>query len=96
MGYEGPGDFMLDPDGHLARVQEHTLSPFAYPGVQIVHPRLFDNAPSGNFSTNRMWDIAIKARRLFGIRLDGVWIHVGTPEAVEEAEAFLADLPLVR
>jgi len=96
IGYEGPGDFNMDSDGHLTRVQEHKLSPFAYPGVQIVHPRLFAKAPSGNFSTNRMWDIAIRARRLFGIRLDGVWIHVGTPEAVAEAEAFLADLPLVR
>ena len=25
--------------------------------------------------------------------LDGVWIHVGTPEAVAEAEAYLAKLP---
>jgi MurNAc alpha-1-phosphate uridylyltransferase len=41
-------------------------------------------------STNLVWDVAIAARRLYGIRLDGVWIHVGTPEAVREAEALLA------
>jgi MurNAc alpha-1-phosphate uridylyltransferase len=96
IGYEGPGDFNLDPDGHLTRVEEQRLTPFAYPGVQIVHPRLFDRAPAGVFSTNRVWDVAIAAGRLFGIRLDGVWIHVGTPEAVEEADAFLADRPTVR
>ena len=96
IGYEGSGDFNMDPDGHLTRVDEQRLSPFAYPGVQIVHPRLFDNAPSGVFSTNRVWDIAIAAQRLYGIRLDGVWIHVGTPEAVDEANAFLADRPAVR
>lgn len=96
IGYEGSGDFNMDPDGHLTRVDEQRLSPFAYPGVQIVHPRLFDKAPAGAFSTNRVWDVAIAAGRLYGIRLDGVWIHVGTPEAVDEANTFLADRPSVR
>ncbi|HEY4940913.1 MAG TPA: nucleotidyltransferase family protein [Rhizomicrobium sp.] len=95
LGFEGAGDFNMDPEGHLSRVEERRLSPFAYPGVQIVHPRLFDAAPKGGFSTNRVWDVAIAKRRLFGIRLDGVWIHVGTPEAVAEAEQFLADRHLV-
>jgi len=91
LGFEGRGDFNMDPSGHLSRVAEGRLSPYAYPGVQIVHPRLFDPAPKGGFSTNRVWDIAIEKERLYGIRLDGVWIHVGTPEAVKEAEDFLAD-----
>ena len=91
LGFEGPGDFNMDAEGHLSRVTERRLSPFAYPGVQIVHPRLFDAAPKGGFSTNRVWDVAIEKGRLYGIRLDGVWIHVGTPEAVKDAEDFLAD-----
>ncbi len=94
MGYEGRGDFVLDAEGHVARPDEDAVTPFAYPGVQIVHPRLFADAPSGAFSTNIMWDRAIAARRLFGSRLDGVWIHVGTPEARDEAEAVLAKLAL--
>jgi MurNAc alpha-1-phosphate uridylyltransferase len=94
-GYEGVGDFNMDAEGHLSRVVERKLSPFAYPGVQIVHPRLFDGAPNGAFSTNRMWDIAIAKKRLYGIRLDGIWFHVGTPEAVTDAEQFLADAHLV-
>jgi len=93
MGYEGRGDFVLDAEGHVARPAEDALTPFAYPGVQIVHPRLFANAPKGAFSTNILWDRAIVARRLYGTRLDGVWIHVGTPQARDEAEAFLAKLP---
>ena len=92
MGYEGRGDFLLDVNGHIARVPERTSSPFAYPGVQIVHPRLFAGAPDGSFSTNLMWDRAIAKGRLYGIRLEGVWIHVGTPEAREDAERFLARL----
>ena len=92
MGYEGRGDFLLDVHGHIARVPERTSSPYAYPGVQIVHPRLFAGAPEGAFSTNTMWDRAIVRGRLYGTRLDGVWIHVGTPEARDEAEAYLARL----
>jgi N-acetyl-alpha-D-muramate 1-phosphate uridylyltransferase len=92
LGFEGTGDFNLDAEGHISRVQEQRVSPFAYPGVQIVHPRIFDNAPTGAFSMNLLWDRAIEAGRLYGIRLDGVWMHVGTAEAVKEAEDFLADL----
>ena len=92
LGFEGTGDFFLDPEGHIARVPEQRVSPFAYPGVQIVHPRIFENAPRGEFSMNILWNRSIEKERLFGIRLDGVWMHVGTAEAVHEAQAFLADL----
>jgi MurNAc alpha-1-phosphate uridylyltransferase len=95
IGFEGSGDFNMDAEGRLTRAAEKRLSPFAYPGVQIVHPRIFAPAKPGNFSMNVLWDIAIGSGRLYGIRLDGVWMHVGTPEAVEEAERFLADLVLV-
>lgn len=91
IGYEGVGDFMMDADGRLARVPEGRVSPFAFPGVQIVHPRLFDNPPKGAFSTNVLWDRSIAKGRLFGIRLDGMWMHIGTADALAEAEAFLAD-----
>jgi N-acetyl-alpha-D-muramate 1-phosphate uridylyltransferase len=95
IGYEGAGDFMMDADGRLSRVPEQHMSPFAFPGVQIVHPRLFDNPPKGAFSTNIVWDRAIEKGRLFGIRLDGTWMHIGTADALTESEAFLADMPLV-
>lgn len=90
MGYDGSGDFVLDSGGHIARAKGHSGTPYAYPGVQIVHPRLFAGAPDGAFSTNIMWDRAIAARRLFGTVLNGIWIHVGTPEARDEAENYLA------
>ncbi len=93
IGYEGRGDFALGPDGRVARARGNAAAAYAYPGVQIVHPRLFADAPAGAFSTNIMWDRAIAARKLFGTVLDGTWIHVGTPEARDEAEAALAALP---
>jgi N-acetyl-alpha-D-muramate 1-phosphate uridylyltransferase len=89
--YEGRGDFMMDAEGHLARVPEQRVAPFVWIGVQILHPRLFDGAPKGKFSINPLWDRAIEKGRLYGIRLDGVWMHIDRPEAVRESEDFLAD-----
>jgi len=92
IGFEGTGDFQMDAEGRLSRVPPRRISPFAYPGVQIVHPSIFDNAPGTSFSMNVLWDVAIEKQRLYGVRLDGVWMHVGTPDAVREAEGLLADL----
>ena len=92
IGFEGTGDFQMDAEGRLSRVPPRRVSPFAYPGVQIVHPRIFDDAPGSSFSMNVLWDVAIEKNRLYGVRLDGVWMHVGTPDAVREAEELLADL----
>lgn len=92
IGYEGR-DFVLQADGRLARARDHAEPPWGYMGVQIVHPRLFAGAPEGAFSTNIVWNRAIAAGRLFGAVLDGTWLHVGTPQARDEAEAFLAAIP---
>jgi MurNAc alpha-1-phosphate uridylyltransferase len=92
VGYDGLGDFEMEPDGRLVRRPEMRVAPFAFTGVQIVHPRLFADHPSGPFSTNLLWDRAIEAGRLFGLRHDGWWLHVGTPEARRLAERTLAEL----
>jgi MurNAc alpha-1-phosphate uridylyltransferase len=86
IGYDGHGDFDMAPDGLLTRRQERKEAPFVFTGVSIAHPRLFRDAPKGAFSLNKLWDRAIAERRLYGMRLDGVWMHVGTPEALAEAE----------
>ena len=86
IGYEGAGDFNMDGNGRLARRDPGRQTPFVFAGVSIADPRLFDGAPSGRFSLNRVWDAAIDRGRLYGVRLDGIWMHVGTPEAVAEAE----------
>ncbi len=90
LGYSGTGDFNMDSDGRIVRRPEGRMAPFVFAGVSIAHPRLFQDAPSGAFSLNVLWDRAIKARRAYGIRLDGYWMHVGTPDALVEAEAAIA------
>ncbi len=89
LGYEGHGDFNMSPDGLITRRAEHRQAPFVFTGVSIAHPRLFDDAPPGRFSLNLLWDRAIERGRLYGARLDGMWMHVGTPEALKEAEKWI-------
>jgi MurNAc alpha-1-phosphate uridylyltransferase len=87
VGYSGAGDFCLDKQGRLSRRPPRTVAPFAYAGAAILHPRLFAGAPSGAFSLNLLFDRAIEAGRLFGVRLDGIWINVETPAAIATADS---------
>lgn len=96
LGYDGRGDFDMGPEGALSRREEQRVAPFVWMGVQIVHPRLFDDAPGGAFSSNILFDRAIEAGRLYGIRLDGTWMHVGSPDGLAEAEAFIRTLDVRR
>lgn len=92
LGYSGNGDFNMDADGNLTRRGERQIAPFVFTGAYILHPRLFKNAPKGKFSMNLLFDKAIKAGRLKGVRHDSLWIEVNTPEAVEIASTVMADL----
>ena len=89
-GYAGRGDFFLDKDGRLSRRAERNVAPFVYAGAAILHPQLFASAPEGAFSLNALFDRAINGQRLFGVRLDGLWINVESPEAIAAAETAIA------
>ena len=86
IGYDGLGDFAMDPAGYLTRRSERQVVPFVYAGVAIVKPELFADTPDGPFSLNLLFDRALERGRLAGLRLDGLWLHVGTPAAVHEAD----------
>jgi len=87
IGYAGLGDFVLGPDGRLRKRAEREIAPFVYAGAAILSPRLFKDAPSGAFSLTVLFDRAAQAGRLHGLRLEGIWMHVGTPDAIGLAEA---------
>jgi len=87
IGYTGRGDFAMAPDGRLTRRGERDTVPFVYAGAAILQPALFNDAPEAEFPLTDMFERAAKKGRLFGLRLDGLWMHVGTPPAVQEAEA---------
>lgn len=86
IGYDGAGDYAMAADGTLKRRKEREVVPFVYAGAAVLSPKLFDGAPQGEFSLLKLFDRAMDAGRLHGLRLEGVWMHVGTPEAIAEAE----------
>jgi MurNAc alpha-1-phosphate uridylyltransferase len=93
IGYDGRGDFSMSPDGRLSWRTERDVVPFVYAGAAVLSPALFAGAPPGAFSLNTLFSRAIEAGRLFGTRLEGTWMHVGTPAAVKAAEdAILASV----
>jgi len=86
IGYAGRGDFAMAADGRLRKRAEQELAPFVYAGAAILSPSLFSGAPEGEFSLTALFDRAAAEGRLHGLRLEGLWMHVGSPEAVAAAE----------
>ena len=66
--------------------------PFAFTGVSIAHPRLFEGRRRARFSLNLLWSRAIEAGRAYGMRMDGIWMHVGSRTRSAQAEACLQDV----
>jgi MurNAc alpha-1-phosphate uridylyltransferase len=92
IGYDGSGDYYLDPLGVPRRRSEGQIAPLLFAGVQILHRRLFDRTEelSTRFSLTRLYDRAQEAGRLRGIVHDGEWYHIGTPAGLASAEERLA------
>ena len=90
IGFEGDGDFFLREDGGLAFRGAAASAPYAYMGVHITRPGYADNGCDGPFSLSPLWRKSAAEGRLFGCVLDGDWMHVGDPQARDQAEAKLA------
>jgi N-acetyl-alpha-D-muramate 1-phosphate uridylyltransferase len=86
IGYSGRGDFVMAPDGRLTRRRERDVAPFVYAGAAILTPAFVAGVPAGPSSLSPLFDRAAEAERLYGLRLEGVWMHVGTPDAIKAAE----------
>jgi N-acetyl-alpha-D-muramate 1-phosphate uridylyltransferase len=90
IGYQGRGDFAFLSDGRIRRPRtEQELVPFVFAGVSMAHPRLFQGSPEGAFSLNTVWTRAMASGRAYGVRMDGQWMHVGTPDSLAQAEECL-------
>jgi MurNAc alpha-1-phosphate uridylyltransferase len=72
IGYAGRGDFGMAADGRLRRRAEREVAPFVFAGAAILSSALFKGAPQGEFPLT--------------LRLEGLWMHVGTPDAIALAE----------
>ena len=89
IGFEGDGDFFLADDGRLGFRGDAASAPYAYMGVHITRPDYADTGPEGPFSLSPLWRASAAEGRLYGCVLDGDWMHVGDPQARDEAEARL-------
>ncbi len=93
IGLDTAGDFHLDEDGRLRRRKEDEEAPYYYAGTQIMHPDLLGGEDIRPFSANHLWDKALGMGRLFGLVMDGFWLHVGDPQARREAQSYLRREP---
>lgn len=89
-GYEGRGDFHLDPNGLVSPRGESRIAPFVFSGIQLISKHLFDGESAEPFSMWRAWDKALASNRLYGAVHQGLWFHVGTPASISETEVLLA------
>jgi MurNAc alpha-1-phosphate uridylyltransferase len=88
-GHSGGTDFLVGADGRLARAKGAPEG-LIYAGAAILHPRILAGVSAEPHSLNLHFDRAIAAGRLFGMKMTGRWITVGTPDAIAPAEAAVA------
>ncbi|PHR53326.1 MAG: mannose-1-phosphate guanylyltransferase [Robiginitomaculum sp.] len=90
LGLDTAGDFHMDVSGKLRRREVGETANWYYAGVQIFDPQLLQGFAEERFSTNLLWDVALAEGALYGLELDGFWMHVGDPQSLQLAEQHLA------
>lgn len=89
LGFNGAGDFIRAESGALIRRGDAPSAPYAYAGVRILKPQLYDGAPVEPFSANQIWNRLLPQGRVHGLPLDDFWLHVGDPQALKDAEMWM-------
>jgi len=86
VGVDWPGDFTMDRNGRLEKREPRFVAPFVHTGVGILKPEMIGGVEDEVFGLAPLLFRAAAAGRLYGVRLDGLWLHVGRPETIAEAE----------
>ena len=81
IGRNGSGDFALNCDGTLQRGGR-----FVYAGAQFIKTDRLADLTEKVFSINKLWDILLKRKKIYGISYDGDWCDVGTEYGIVAAE----------
>ena len=84
------GDYFIEPGGRARYRRIASLAPYVFASVSVCDARLFQDSPEGAFSLLKLWNQAEDKGRLFAVFNDGDWFHIGTPQALAEAERMLA------
>ena len=92
IGYAGRGDFSMARRRPAARGAASARScRSSMPARRSSRRRSLPARRPAPSSLSPLFDRAVEAGRLYGLRLEGVWMHVGTPDAVKAAEAAIVD-----
>jgi N-acetyl-alpha-D-muramate 1-phosphate uridylyltransferase len=83
------GDYFLGGEGKARHRGEAPKAPYMFASVSVCDHRLFRCSPEGPFSLVKLWHRAQAAGHLYGMVHDGKWFHIGTSEALAEAEKAL-------
>lgn len=89
LGFRGPGDFYLAPDGQLIRRGDKPSAPYVFAGTHITRADLLRGYEPKPFSANIYWNAMGRAGRLYGTVMKPFWLHVGDPQGRDEADARL-------
>ena len=89
LGFRGPGDFYLAPDGQVERRGDRATAPYVFAGTHITRAELLRSYEAKRFSANIYWNGFASRGRLFGTVMNPFWMHVGDPAGRDEAEAKL-------
>lgn len=81
------GDYDLDGEAGPPKRSPDKSGHYAFSGIRVVHPRIFDDTPNGSFAFLDLMDRAERAGRLFALVHDGEWHHISTPEDLARVEA---------
>lgn len=89
LGFRGPGDFFLGPDGQIQRRGDKPTAPYVFAGTHITRAEWLRGYEVKPFSANVYWNAMGRAGRLYGTVMHPFWMHVGDPAGRDEAEARL-------
>ncbi len=89
LGFHDSGDVFLSDDGIVRFKNPGEPAPLVYVGVHICKPAITADGPEGPFSLLPIWKDLAADHRVHGVSPDGLWMHVGDPDARDLAEAKL-------
>lgn len=91
LGFHDSGDVFLENDGAVRFKATGETGPLVYVGVHICDPAIVKDGPDGPFSLTPLWKTLAADHRVHGVAPDGLWMHVGDPDAKLAAEAKLSE-----
>ncbi len=84
LGYKGRGDYRKTSFSYTSKLTKNNSNlstKYIFTGWQIINKKLLDNFSEKNFSLNKVFDLAEKNQRLFGIIHEDLFFHIGDPKA---------------